>query len=66
MNAGIQHDETAWREGWKAGATGKPNRNPYPADDPRGLAWISGYIEGKAKPDTVPQMRPLPVKDLPG
>ena len=55
----IQYDEAPWREGWMAGATGKPSANPYPADDPRGLAWISGYIEGKANPYPVPQMRPI-------
>lgn len=59
MNADIQHDEAAWREGWKAGATGKPSANPYPAEDDRALAWISGFIEGKANPDTLPQMRPI-------
>lgn len=55
----ITLDETAWREGYMAGTTGKsPDSCPYPHDDERGLAWSSGYIEGKAKPGSLPRMRP--------
>ena len=55
----VSYDEQAYRQGYAAGAAGKPSANPYPADDPRGLAWISGYIEGQANPDRLPQMRPM-------
>jgi len=60
MNTGIQQDEIAWRQGYVAGMKNHPSDcNPYPGDDDRALAWISGYIEGKANPDTLPQMRPI-------
>jgi hypothetical protein len=56
----IHLDDTAWREGYLAGATGKPSgSNPYPLKDGRGLAWASGYLEGQANPDRLPQLRPM-------
>lgn len=56
----LEMDEAAWREGYLAGMQQQPvNRNPYPVEDARGWAWVSGYIEGKANPDTLPQMRPI-------
>ena len=59
----LKMDETAWREGYLAGMKQqRADSNPYPFEDVRGLAWASGYIEGKANPDTdtLPQMRPMP------
>lgn len=56
----LKMDEAAWRLGYVAGATGKPSgSNPYPLNDERGLAWASGFIEGQAAPDRLPQMRPI-------
>jgi ribosome modulation factor len=47
----ITQDPKAWKEGFKAGQRGAaPTACPYAVDDPRGLAWTSGFIEGKAKP----------------
>ena len=34
-----------WQSGYEAGQQGRPNQPPQGVD---GLAWISGYIEGKA------------------
>ena len=57
----LKMDETAWREGYLAGMKQqRADSNPYPFEDVRGLAWASGYIEGKANPDTLPQMRTMP------
>lgn len=57
----VKLDKTAWREGYLAGVKQqRVDSNPYPFEDDRGLAWSSGYIEGKANPDTVPRMRPIP------
>lgn len=39
-------DKTDWQKGFQAGQSGKPNQPPAGVDR---LAWISGYIEGKAK-----------------
>jgi hypothetical protein len=36
---------TDWEKGFQAGKAGQPNIAPKGAD---GLAWMSGYIEGKA------------------
>jgi hypothetical protein len=36
---------TDWNAGFNAGHQGRPNQPPRGADS---LAWISGYIEGKA------------------
>jgi hypothetical protein len=47
----------------------RADSNPYPFEDERVWAWASGYIEGKANPDTLPQMRPMlqnGVKNFPG
>lgn len=56
----MRMDEEAWRQGFLAGATGKSSdSNPYPATDHRGLAWASGYVEGKNSPDRLPQLRPM-------
>ena len=55
----MKMDETAWRAGYLAGMKKeRADSNPYCFDDDRGLAWASGYIEGTAKPDKLPQMRP--------
>jgi hypothetical protein len=40
----------AWQQGYNAARKGLPYRNPYPADTDEAFAWISGYVEGKAKP----------------
>lgn len=56
----VSYDEQAYRQGYAAGAAGKPRSNPYMEDGTtRALSWISGYIEGKANPDRLPQMRPM-------
>lgn len=59
----LHMDETAWREGYMAGMK-QQNRNPYPDDDARSWAWSAGFIEGKANPDRLPQMRPIPGEDM--
>lgn len=56
----LKMDEAAWRMGYLAGMKQQgTDTNPYPFEDARSLAWASGYIEGKANPDTLPQMRPI-------
>jgi hypothetical protein len=40
----------AYQQGFNAGRRGLPRKNPYPHGSDEALAWISGYIEGKAKP----------------
>ena len=40
----------AWQEGFTAGRRGLPRKNPYPHGSDEDLAWLSGYLEGKAKP----------------
>jgi ribosome modulation factor len=61
----LRMDETAWRRGYLDGMTGN-NRNPYQSDSARSWAWTSGYIEGAANPDKLPQMRPLPSEGAAG
>jgi hypothetical protein len=58
----LEMDAAAWREGYLAGMQQQQgsDSNPYPVDDDRSWAWASGYIEGKATPDTLPQLRPIP------
>jgi hypothetical protein len=46
----ITMDPEAWQEGFNAGRRGPPQNNPFPHRSDEALAWISGYIEGKAKP----------------
>jgi hypothetical protein len=43
-------DPEAWQQGINAGRRGPPQNNPFPHRSDEALAWISGYIEGKAKP----------------
>jgi hypothetical protein len=38
--------EADWQKGFSAGQKRKPNQPPKGVD---GLAWSSGYIEGKAR-----------------
>ncbi len=42
----IRYDEARWRKGRTAGMTGGPRVPPPDVTD--GLAYVSGYIEGKA------------------
>jgi hypothetical protein len=41
-----------WKEGYEASGhrRSSPRRNPYSRSSDEALAWISGYIAGKAKP----------------
>lgn len=56
----ISLDEQAWRAGFVSGNQRRVEDCPYSIDDPRGLAWSSGRIEGQAKPrGTLPQLRPI-------
>jgi hypothetical protein len=43
---GVRYDRESYRAGYVAGLTGR--RNIAPLEIPDGLAWYSGYIEGKA------------------
>ncbi len=52
-------EKEAWKEGYLAATTGKPNACPYPADDPKSLAWNSGYTQGKVNPGSLSQTIPL-------
>jgi hypothetical protein len=38
-------NQTDWQSGFNAGQQGRPDTPPRGVD---GLAWVSGYIEGKA------------------
>jgi hypothetical protein len=58
----LQMDEQAWRLGYLAGMK-QQGRNPYPDADPRGWAWASGFVEGKANPDRLPVMRSMQQAD---
>lgn len=60
MNAPIRMDPDAWRAGYLAGQRREPV-NPYPAGDTKGLAWASGYIEGKANPE--PPQSPITTRN---
>jgi hypothetical protein len=56
----IEYDEASWRAGVMAGRRGDPlpaGRAPPGISDP--LAWISGYIEGKAMRERGQNPRPL-------
>jgi hypothetical protein len=46
----VAQDPKAWQEGFNAGRRGLPRKNPYPSGSDEALAWISGFLEGKAKP----------------
>ena len=58
-------DESAWRESYLAGMKQqRADSNPYPFEDERSWALSSGYIEGKANPDTFPQMRSISRQEM--
>ncbi len=42
----LQLDERTWNRGYAAGRTGEPCE--YPVDVEDRLAWLSGYVEGRA------------------
>jgi ribosome modulation factor len=58
IKAKVVLDAGAYNEGYRAGAEGRPSDNPYQVNDDRGLAWISGYIEGQARPGTQTPEKP--------
>ncbi len=42
----LQLDERTWTRGYAAGRAGEPCE--YPVDVENRLAWLSGYVEGRA------------------
>ena len=46
----FRQDPKVWFEGFRAGKFADlPAENPYPPESVLGWAWISGYVEGKAR-----------------
>jgi ribosome modulation factor len=44
-------DPKAWNEGFRAGQRGAPREScPYLVGTNERLSWLSGYMDGKAKP----------------
>jgi len=44
---GVRYDPESYRAGYLAGLSGRPSEPPRTIVD--SLAWLSGYIEGKAR-----------------
>jgi ribosome modulation factor len=50
IKAKVPIDGKAWNDGYQAALNGQSSFiNPYVSDNLLSLAWISGFIEGKAK-----------------